>query len=816
MKKFETEYGYFSDSGDEYIIKNYRTPKPWVNVISNGKYGLIISQAGGGFSWAEHSEFNRITRWHQDLVKDDWGKYLYVKNNKTKEVWSPTFLPVKKELENFECIHGLGYTIFNSGFKGINISFKMFVPFDETLEIWDVKIENTTNEEVDLSFYTYFEWTLGSSADHHREFHKTFLETEFDEELNAMVAGKRLWEIPLGDRGHWNIDYPFRGFISSNQKITDYDGDKENFIGRYGDLINPDGVANEKLNRQLGCWSDPIGTIKVDVKIKPGGRERIAFYLGLNENKEEIKKALEKFHSPSNIDNAFEIVKERWHKNLDTLVIETPDEAMNLLVNKWLRYQAISGRLWGRTAYYQQSGAYGFRDQLQDSLVFLPIDPKITENQIKLHAAHQKSDGTVLHWWHPISDTGLETKMTDDLLWLPFLMIHYLKETNNYSLFDEEIEYYDKKDIKESIYVHCLKAIDKVLSRFSERGIPLIGAGDWNDGLSAVGLDMKGESFWLTEFLYYILVHFVDISNEKKDFSSSEKFHKAAGELKASFQKYAWDGEWFARATKDNGEVLGSSKCEEGKIYLNAQTWAVLSKIGEPDKNKLAMESLKKFLLKKNGPLLLYPAYTKPDKYIGYLSRYAAGRRENGGVYTHAATWAIWGFAELKDEILPYEIFKRLAPIYNGMNPEEYQAEPYVTPGNIDGPDSPHYGRGGWTWYTGSAAWFQKVIVDWILGIRAEKSGLVIDPRIPKEWKQYLVKRLFRGSVYIINVYNENHVSSGIKRIEVDGVTIKGNLIKPSSGKGIFNVNVYLGQADEQNIDSYSSTNTLRLSPNEK
>jgi cellobiose phosphorylase len=816
MKKFETDYGYFSESGSEYVIKTYNTPKPWVNVISNGKYGLVISQAGGGFSWYEHSEFNRITRWHQDLVKDDWGKYLYVKNNKTKEVWSPTFLPVKKELDNFECAHGIGYSTFNSGYKGINISLNMFVPFEESMEIWDVKIENTTSEEVDLSFYTYFEWTLGSSADHHREFHKTFLETEFDEKLNAMIAGKRLWEIPLGDRGHWNIDYPYKGFISSSNKIVDYEGDKENFIGRYGDLVNPAGVVYEKLKRQVGNWSDPIGTIKVNIKIKPGSNDRVAFYLGLNENKEEVEKTLTKFHCLANVDEAFEKVKEKWHQILDTLVIDTPDEAMNFLVNKWLRYQTISGRLWGRTAYYQQSGAFGFRDQLQDSLVFLPINPKLTENQIKLHAAHQKSDGTVLHWWHPISDTGLETKMTDDLLWLPFLMIHYLKETNNYSLFDEEVEYFDKKDIKESIYIHCLKAMDKVLSRFSERGIPLIGAGDWNDGLSAVGLEMKGESFWLAEFLFYILGYFINISHEKKDFPSSEKFSRAAEKLKASFQKYAWDGDWYLRATKDNGDLLGSSKCEEGKIYLNAQTWAVLSKIGSPEKNKLATESLKKLLLKKNGPLLLYPAYSKPDEYIGYLSRYAAGRRENGGVYIHAATWAIWCFAELKDDTLPYEIFKRLAPIYNGMNPEEYQAEPYVTPGNIDGPDSPYYGRGGWTWYTGSACWFQKVIVDWILGIRADEKGLKIDPNIPKEWEHYSVKRNFRGSTYNINVRNTDHVSSGIKRIEVNGITIIGNIIKSSSRKGNFDVTVYLGQSDEQKIKSYLQEDSLRISSNEK
>ncbi len=799
-RKFETKYGYFSQEGDEYIIKTYRTPKPWINVISNGVYGLTISQAGGGFSWYEHSEFNRLTRWHQDLVQDNWGKYIYVKNNRTGEVWSPTFLPVKKELDNFKCVHGFGYTKFNSVFKGIEISLTIFVPFDESIEIWDLKVKNKTRKEVDLSFYTYFEWCLGSSADHHREFHKSFLETEFDQKLNVMIASKRLWEIPLGDlayrqagRGHWNIDYPYLGFLSSNKKIKDFDSNKDTFVGQLGDLIHPAGVSAKSLSKQTGCWGDPVGSIKVNSKLKANGSDRIIFYLGLKESKKEIEKTLKKFSFADAIDDALAEVKSRWNKLLGTLEVNTPDEAMNLLANKWLKYQAISGRLWARTAYYQQSGAFGFRDQLQDSLVFLPINPELTERQIKLHARHQMTDGAVLHWWHPITETGLETKMTDDLLWLPFLVIHYLKETNNLKLFNDEIEYHDNKDLKESIYKHCLKSIEKVLSRMSGRGITLIGAGDWNDGLSAAGLEMKGESFWLTEFLYYILNNFIPICEKLGDKNSTERYRAIADQLKSAFDKYAWDGEWYVRATKDSGESIGSSACKEGKIYLNAQTWAVLSKIGDKERNEIALKSLKKYLLKKNGPLLLSPAYTKPDKYIGYLSRYAAGRRENGGVYTHAATWAIWAFAETKDNETPYEIFKKLAPINNGMNPDEYVAEPYVTPGNIDGPASPDYGRGGWTWYTGSAAWFQKIIVDQILGIRADGKGLIIDPCIPKKWKGYSVRRIFRSKEFLINVFNPDHVSSGVKSITVNGEINLGNIIEANCDEKKFIVDVYLG-----------------------
>lgn len=789
---FETKYGHFAENGTEYVITEKYTPKPWVNVISNGNYGFVISQTGGGFSWLQHSEFNRITRWHQDLIRDDWGKYIYIKNNDTGEVWSPTWLPVRTEPEFYECRHGLGYTVFTTEYKGIKCELTLFAPAEETLEIWNIKISNNNETPADLSFYTYFEWCLGSSADHHREFHKTFIETKYDKKINSILTRKRVWDIPLGDRGHWNIEYEYNGFLSCSRKPVSYECDKEAFIGQYGTLARPKAVKEGKLTNSSGIWGDPIGCLKVDITVPEKSMDRLAFYLGLKKEETAIPESLKKFKSPAQIDKALAEVKSKWLQLLQPLQIKTPDPAMDLMVNIWLRYQAVSGRLWGRTAYYQQSGAFGFRDQLQDSLVFLPIDHSLTEKQIKLHAAHQFFDGTVLHWWHPITETGLPTKMTDDLLWLPFLLVHYLKETHNYNFLNEEVEYYDKKSKKESLFEHSRRAIDKVLERYSKRGLPLIGAGDWNDGLSAVGLDMKGESIWLAEFFYMILNSFSEVSRKMNKRKLADHYLDKAKELKKAFDKHAWDGKWFYRATKDSGEKIGSSVNEEGRIYLNAQTWSVISGIADQDKKIQAMNSVKEYLVKKNGPLLLYPAYTKPDKYIGYLSRYAAGRRENGGVYMHAATWSIWANALLRRNQDAYEIFKRICPVYNGLNPDEWIAEPYVTPGNIDGPDSINYGMAGWTWYTGSAAWFQKMIVDWILGIRAEEEGLVIDPCIPSEWDEYEVKRTFRGTQYNIKVMNPDHSGGDVKCIVVDGNEIKGNIVCVP-GKKQCNVVVLLG-----------------------
>lgn len=776
MGLYQNKYGYFTDDYKEYVITNPFTPKPWVNVISNGRYGIVLSQLGGGFSWLDHSEFNRLNRWHQDLIQDNWGKYFYFRLP-DGEIFSPTYQPVKNELHYLNVIHGQGYSLFKSKYKFLEIELRVFVPFEDEVEIWDFIIKNNSNNNIKLEVFSYFEFCLGSSSDFHREFHKAFIETKFIEELNSLTGKKRLWEIPIKNRGHWNIDYPYIGFISSSEKIIEFEGDKEKFIGNYGSIEKPLALQNGKLTNTEGKWYDSIGTVKIEIEIPSESEKRFNFILGLKQNYESIRDTYLFYSSLENVDQKFEQVKSEWDKILSTLEVSTPDHSINLLVNRWLRYQAISGRLWARTAYYQQSGAFGFRDQLQDSLVFLPIDPSKTKSQIILHAKHQFNDGQVLHWWHPISETGLQTDMTDDLLWLPFLIIQYIKETNDFSILSELVEYYDDNGKPDSLLNHSIKAIDKVLSRFSSRGLPFIGAGDWNDGLSAVGLEWKGESIWLAEFLYLILNEFSEILSYTGYKDKSDFYLQKADELKKSFNEFAWDGEWFYRATKDNGEKIGSKENQEGKIYLNAQTWAVISGITSEEREEKALNSVQSILLKKNGPLLLYPAYTKPDQYIGYISRYAPGRRENGGVYTHAATWSIWAFALKKNKKLVYEIYKRLSPVLNGLNPDEYVAEPYVTPGNIEGPDSPLYGMGGWTWYTGSAAWLQKVVVDYLIGVRPTKDGLLIDPCFPDEWEYVKIKRLFRDNIYEIEFENPQKGYSRISELIVNGEKFNNALI---------------------------------------
>ena len=773
MKKFKTKYGYFDHDGKEFVITTPKTPRPWTNILTNGDFGAIVSQTGSGYSWKGNAQLNRITRWEQDIIKDEWGKYLYLRDDQTKKFWSAGWKPVCADPDFYEVRHGVGYSKITSRNHGIQSELLMFIPKDAPVEIWKVTLTNTTRKQRALSLFSYFEWNLGAAPDWHREFHKCFINTHYDPAIGTIWGTKRLWEVP-SPNGHWNRDWEYVAFHSSSITPSGFDCDKESFMGMYENQRAPKSVAEGKLRKQSGNSLDAIGSLHVKVSLKPNETKEIIFILGAAANKVEAKKYISQYASVKNVDSAFAEMQSWWSSMLTTMEVHTPDDAMNIMLNTWLKYQAIAGRMWGRTGYYQTGGAFGFRDQLQDSQIFLPIEPSYTKDQILLHARHQFKDGTVYHWWHPLSEVGLPTEMTDDLLWLPYILTSYLQETDDTAILAAPEPFLDDTTAA-SLYDHCIRAIEKVLTRMSPRNLPFIGAGDWNDGLSAVGLHWKGESVWLGQFLHKILTDFAPLAESQGDRDRSSRYRSAAETLRRAINLHGWDGTYYLGATKDSGEKLGSATSREGKIWLNTQTWSVIGDVADEARSHQVMDVVEKQLEHKAGTVLIYPAYKTPDTEIGYLTRYASGMRENGGTYTHAATWSVIAHAKLKRAAAAFRSFSKINPIVRGMKPDEYVAEPYVTPGNIDGPDSRFYGRGGWTWYTGSAAWLFKAGTEWILGIRAEEKGLVIDPCIPKEWKEYSVKRKFRGSTYHITVRNPHHVSFGIEEITIDGKKMNVN-----------------------------------------
>ena len=763
---FATKYGYFSPDGREYVITDPRTPRPWINVISNGEYGLTFSQAGSGYSWRTHAQLNRLTRWEQDLLRDDWGKYLYI-TDESGHSWSAGWKPVCRDVPEYRCRHGFGYSVIEQRNFGIGSVLTVFVPNDEPCEVWKLELRNTSRRTRRLRLTTYLEWCLGVAPDWHREFHRTFIETEYDRTAHSILATKRLWEIPTA-RGHWNAEWKYVAFHGCSLAPRSFDTDKETFLGRYGSLRRPEALQRPALARRAGKWLDPIASLRAEIVLGPGQEHEIVFTIGAADSASQARRIAKKYHSPAAAAKALASVHKRWETLLGTVTVSTPDPALDLMVNSWLKYQAIAGRIWGRTAYYQTGGAFGFRDQLQDSQLFLPIDSNRTREQILLHARHQFKDGSVYHWWHPITESGLHNNMSDNLLWLPFVVASYLAETGDNALLQEQEPFVDE-GTPATLLDHCHRAIDRVWGRRSPRGIPLIGAGDWNDGLSAVGLDMKGESVWLGHFLHRILLDFAEIASRVGEKHRAVEYRGRASVLRGVLNQEGWDGQWYWRATKDSGEKLGSRENKEGKIYLNAQTWAVIAEVADEARMAQVMDAVERHLERRAGPLLLAPAYRTPDVNIGYLTRYAPGVRENGGVYTHAATWSILAAAKLGRGAVACRLFSRINPIVRGRKPDEYYVEPYVTAGNIDGPDSPYYGRGGWTWYTGSAAWLFRAALEGILGVRPTAEGLILDPCIKPSWKGFSVRRRFRGVLYCIDVRNPEGVATGVSSLEIDG-----------------------------------------------
>lgn len=789
--KFQTDYGYFTDDGKEYVITRPDTPRPWVNVISNGSYSLVVSQTGSGFSWWENSNLARLTRWEQDLLRDEWGKYIYVRDRDTDDRWSLGWKPVCPDFDKYECRHGVGYTTISAKYKGVSSDVTVFVPRDEQLELWKVTIKNESETVKRLSLFTYFEWLLGNKDDTHREFHKTFIETAYDKDLHALYGKKRRQLILPGSMiGEW----PCEAFFASSIEPEFHEGDKENFIGMYRTIADPIAVEKGMLTNTTGRWNDSIAGLQVNVELNPGEAKDMVFMLGLSQGKTKDAKLINKYFDVKNVDSSLVGVKKYWKDMLSGLTVKTPDEAMNIMTNTWLKYQAISGRIWGRCAYYQSSGAYGFRDQLQDSQIFLPLDTALAKKQILLHAAHQFRDGTVYHWWHTLAEWGSRTNKVDDLLWLVFVTLSYIEETADFGILKQKVKFVDGGSA--TLLEHCERSIKKALSRFSKRGLPLIGEGDWNDGMNFVGVKMKGESIWMAHFFAYILRRWSEdvLSNRKVNRKSDAKrYFRKFESLKEAVNKYAWDGEWYWRATCDDGSLVGSSKCKEGKIFLNAQIWAVIAGTGTRERIDKALDSCAKYLYKDYGALLLYPAFSEPNQKIGYISRYAAGVRENGGVYTHAATWAVIAESLRKNAELAYELYSKICPPNRSKDIDHYKAEPYVTPGNSDGPVSVNYGRGSWTWYTGSAAWLCRVGTDWILGVRPVLEGLLIDPCIPKAWGGFEMTRKFRGATYKIIVSDPDHLSHGVKEIKLDGKKMSGNIVAPLKDGKIHLVEVVLG-----------------------
>jgi cyclic beta-1,2-glucan synthetase len=773
---FYNGYGGFDKSSREYVIRlqeDQNTPLPWINVITNGSFGFQISESGGGYTWAENSRENKLTAWSNDPISDPQSEVIYLRDEETGEFWSLTPQPVPTN-SDFIVRHGFGYSVFESAKHGIEHSLTLFTPLDASLKLNVIALKNVSNSKRKLSIISYIRPIMGVSEQNNVQ----HIFTKVNEE-GAILAGNT-----------YNNEFPDRVlFLDSSIKHNSITGDRREFLGKNGSLKIPAAMKGRSFSDFVGAGVDPCCSIQDVVELTKGETLRFVVMLGQCQNDAEVKVIAGKYKSIKTVDAALDKVKHHWAEMLTAIKVTTPDMSMDIMLNGWLLYQTIACRMWARAALYQVGGAFGFRDQLQDSMAVAYIRPELTRKQILYHSEHQFIEGDVQHWWHPVTDKGIRTRFSDDLLWMPYVTADYIKTTRDTGILHEQTGYISEACLKEnederynkpcisdemtSLYEHCIKAIEHSL-KFGQHGIPLMGSGDWNDGMNTVGNKGKGESVWLGWFLYSILESFAPICKYMDEGYRADRYLNIAAEIKKSIEENAWDGSWYRRAYFDNGIPLGSAENTECKIDSLAQSWAVISGAGEKERIDTAFESLEHYLINREIGIimLLTPPFDEGDLKPGYIKSYIPGVRENGGQYTHAAAWVIMAYALMGNGDKAWELYNMLVPINHAntlMEASRYKVEPYVMAADVYAVQ-PHAGRGGWSWYTGASGWMYRVALQNILGFNKMGDKIVINPCIPKGWKEYQIEYLFKETKYIIEIKNPEQVNSGIKSMIVDGM----------------------------------------------
>jgi cyclic beta-1,2-glucan synthetase len=774
--KFFNGLGGFTPDGREYVIttaQDQLTPVPWVNVLANPQFGTVISESGLTYTWSENAHEFRLTPWGNDPVSDSRGEAFYLRDEERGHIWSPTPLPCRGATP-YVTRHGFGYSIFEHTERGIRSELCVYVAMNAAIKFAVLKVHNESVRSRRLSATGYVEWVLGDL----RPKSTIHIITEVDLNSGAIFA-----------RNPYNTEFRDRtAFFDVDNKNRTVCGDRAEFLGRNGSISAPAAMKRTRLSGKVGAALDPCAAIQVSFDLASGEEREIIFKLGVGRDTNDARNIVNRFKGSTAARSTLDMVWQHWKHTLGAINVETPDQSLNVLANGWLQYQTLACRLWARSATYQSGGAFGFRDQLQDVMALIHARPHLVREHILLCASRQFVEGDVQHWWHPPTGRGVRTHCSDDYLWLPFSTCRYVLTTGDTGVLDElinfvqgrklnadEDSYYDLPGCSEkatSLYEHCVRAILNSL-KFGEHGLPLMGSGDWNDGMNLVGVLGKGESVWLGFFLYEVLMRFAEVAHKHGDPSFAERCVNEAAALQLNIEKHGWDGEWYRRAYFDDGSPLGSSSNSECQIDSIAQSWSVLSGAGDHERSRIAMETVYKRLFRRENRLILLldPPFDKSDLNPGYIKGYVPGVRENGGQYTHAAIWATMAFAYLGDNRRAWEFFDMINPVNHARSTEQtatYKVEPYVVAADVYA-SQPNIGRGGWTWYTGSAAWMYRLIIESLLGIRLEVDKLHLTPCLPEDWEGFKMHYRFRETVYHI-VVQQKPVGDGDMRVIVDGI----------------------------------------------
>jgi cyclic beta-1,2-glucan synthetase len=798
--------GGFHQGGREYVTvlsDGQWTPAPWSNIVANSKdFGFQVSESGGGYTWSGNSRENRLTPWSNNAVSDPPGEAIYIRDEDSGSVWSPTPLPIR-ESEPYTIRHGQGYTVFEHISHGISQELLLFVPLEETVKFSLLRLRNRTNRRRRLSITSYNELVLGVQ----RSSSAPYLITEVDAAAGMVFA-----------RNPYNNEFAERvAFMAASEKFSSTTCDRREFLGRNGVASQPEGLRRARLAEHDGAGLDPCAAIQIVIDLAPGEAREIVFLLGQCESRDAAKKLAATYQHTSAVNEAFERVLAYWDQTLGTIEVRTPDTAMDTMLNRWLPYQVLSCRVWARTAFYQSGGAYGFRDQLQDVMALVYSQPAIVREQIVRAAGRQFKEGDVQHWWHPPTGRGVRTRFSDDALWLPFVTAFYLDVTGDQTVLNEvipfldapllaanEVEAYFQPSVASesgTVFEHCARALDRSL-RVGAHGLPLMGSGDWNDGMNRVGYLGQGESVWVGWFLYTTLSKFAPLCDRRDESGRSDRYRAHLQQLKKAIEENGWDGGWYRRAYFDDGTPLGSAQNDECRIDSITQTWAVISGAADPQRAARAMTSVDEYLIRRgDGLVILFtPPFDRGDKDPGYIKGYVPGVRENGGQYTHAAIWTIIAFALLGDGDRAGELFSLLNPINHSATRaglHKYKVEPYVAAGDVYAA-APHLGRGGWTWYTGSASWMYRAGLESILGFQLRADRLTIDPCIPKSWRDYEIVYRRGATTYRIQVENPTGVSRGVASVQLDNELLSETEIPLHDDGRMHLVRIVLGEKPAQ------------------
>jgi len=783
--EFFNGLGGFAENGREYVTilgPGQSTPAPWINVVANPAFGFQAATEGSGYTWAVNSRENQLTPWSNDPVSDRPGEAFYVRDEETGDLWCPTALPIRRDNATYVARHGWGYCRFEHDAYGVAADLLQYVPIGDPIKISRLTLMNVSGRTRRLSVTAYVEWVLGPS----RSASAPFVSTEIDPDTGAMFASNP-WHAAFASRV---------AFADLAGRQTDWTGDRREFIGRDGTLESPAALARgalggaAPLSNTVGAGLDPCGALRTKLVLQPGGAAEIVFFLGEAASAMDARGLISRYRE-ADLDAVLLEVGRFWDDVLGAVKVKTPDRAMDIMLNGWLLYQTLACRVWARSAFYQASGAYGFRDQLQDGMALAAALPAMTREHLPRAAARQFVEGDVQHWWLPHSGQGVRTRISDDRAWLAYAVAHYVGVTGDTAVLDEVIPFLEGpllgagehdsffhptvSDEVGTLFEHCARALDRSLA-VGVHGLPLMGTGDWNDGMNRVGELGQGESVWLGWLLYTALNEFAPLADARQETSRAEKWRSHAGALRASLEREAWDGDWYRRAWFDDGTPLGSATDSECRIDSISQSWALISGAADRERSANAMAAVERELIRPQYQLALLftPPFDKTPHDPGYIKGYPPGIRENGGQYTHAALWSIMAFTALGEGDKAARLFALLNPINHARTRSDvhrYKVEPYVVAADVYA-NSPHVGRGGWTWYTGSAGWMQRAGIESILGVHFQADILHLNPCIPKGWPRFEMTLRYRSAYYHIVVENPDGVSLGIAFAEADGTAI--------------------------------------------